>query len=97
MTSFPEIGYVFTFIKQAQGLFCERIIGQGLSGKYQTEQGSFQKDQGQYSPRTVPSYNVLGLAKMSSEEGQKHIYAQEHQLYYYYNDFKGHLEKNHTQ
>ena len=27
--------------------------------------------------------------KMSSEEGQKHIYAQEHQLYYYYNKFKG--------
>ncbi len=26
---------------------------------------------------------------MSSEEGQKHIYAQEHQLYYYYNKFKG--------
>ena len=23
--------------------------------------------------------------KMSSEKGQKHIYAQEHQLYYYYN------------
>ena len=34
---------------------------------------------------------------MSSEEGQKHIYAQEHQLYYYYNNFKGHtvyLSKN---
>ena len=27
--------------------------------------------------------------KMSSEEGQKHIYAQEHQLYYYYNNFEG--------
>ena len=26
---------------------------------------------------------------MSSEEGQKHIYAQEYQLYYYYNNFKG--------
>ena len=25
---------------------------------------------------------------MSSEEGQKHIYAQERQLYYYYNNFK---------
>ena len=29
--------------------------------------------------------------KMSSEEGQKHIYAQEHQLYYYCNNFKGQL------
>ena len=28
---------------------------------------------------------------MSSEEDQKHIYAQGHQLYYYYNDFKGHI------
>ena len=27
---------------------------------------------------------------MSSEEGQKHIYARERQLYYYYNKFKGH-------
>ena len=41
-----------------------------------------------------PTY-VFGLTpsvarvKMSSEEGQKHIYAQEHQLYYYYNNFKG--------
>ena len=25
---------------------------------------------------------------MSSEEGRKHIYAQERQLYYYYNNFK---------
>ena len=25
---------------------------------------------------------------MSSEEGQKQIYAQEHQLYYYYDNFK---------
>ena len=31
---------------------------------------------------------------MSSEEGQKHIYAQEHQLYYYYNNFKGLLTFN---
>ena len=30
--------------------------------------------------------------KMSSERGQKHIYAQEHKLYYYYNNFKGHSE-----
>ena len=28
---------------------------------------------------------------MSSEEGQKHIYAQEHQLYYYYINFKRQL------
>ena len=26
---------------------------------------------------------------MSSEEGQKHIYTQEHKLYYYYINFKG--------
>ena len=32
-------------------------------------------------------------AKMSSEKGQKHIYPQEHQLYYYYNNFRGHSEK----
>ncbi len=25
----------------------------------------------------------------SAAKGQKHIYAQEHQLYYYYNKFKG--------
>ena len=31
---------------------------------------------------------------MSSEKGQKHIYAQEHQLYYYYNNFRGHLKRN---
>ena len=30
---------------------------------------------------------------MSSEEGQKHIYAQEHHLYYYYNNFRGHSQK----
>ena len=30
---------------------------------------------------------------MSSEKGQKHIYAQERQLYYYYNNFRGHSEK----
>ena len=30
---------------------------------------------------------------MSSEKGQKHIYAQEHQLYYYYHNFRGHSEK----
>ena len=28
---------------------------------------------------------------MSSEEGQKHIYAQEHHLYYYYNNFKDYI------
>ena len=35
-------------------------------------------------------------AKMSSEKGQKHIYAQEHQLYYYYNNFRGHSQKEET-
>ena len=30
---------------------------------------------------------------MSSEKGQKHAYAQEHQLYYHYNNCRGHLEK----
>ena len=30
---------------------------------------------------------------MSTEKGQKHIYAQEHQLFDYYNNFRGHLEK----
>ena len=33
----------------------------------------------------------LIVTKMSFEKGQKHIYAQEHQMYYYYNDFKGQL------
>ena len=33
----------------------------------------------------------VARVNMSSEEGQKHIYAQEHQLYYYYNNFKGHI------
>ena len=33
------------------------------------------------------------LRLMSSEKGQKHIYGQEHQLYYYYNNFRGHSEK----
>ena len=36
---------------------------------------------------------ILPRAKMSSEKGQKYIYAQEHQLYYYYNNFKGHSQK----
>ena len=31
----------------------------------------------------------VARVKMSFVEGQKHIYAQEHQLYYYYNNFKG--------
>ena len=30
---------------------------------------------------------------MSSAKGQTHIYAQEHQLYYYYNNFRGHSQK----
>ena len=30
---------------------------------------------------------------MSSKKGQKHIYAQEYQLYYYYNKFRGHSER----
>ncbi len=41
---------------------------------------------------------TVAKVKISSEEGQKHIYAQEHQLYYYYNNFKGQLQhKNNTQ
>ncbi len=38
----------------------------------------------------VVKYNnrVAARVKISSEKGQKHIYAQEHQLYYYYNKFK---------
>ena len=37
---------------------------------------------------------IILIIKMSSEEGQKHIYAQEHRLYYYYNNFKGLLTFN---
>ena len=29
---------------------------------------------------------------MSFDEGQEHIYAEEHQLYYYYNNFRGRLQ-----
>ena len=36
----------------------------------------------------------VARVKMSSEEGQKHIYAQEHQLYCYYNNFKALLTFN---
>ena len=36
---------------------------------------------------------AAGEGKMSSEKGKKPIYAQEHQLYYYYNNFRGHSEK----
>ena len=36
----------------------------------------------------------VARVKMSSEEGQKHIYAQEHQLYYYYYNFKALLTFN---
>ena len=35
-----------------------------------------------------PSVASVARVKMSSEEGQKHIYAQEHQLHYYYINFK---------
>ena len=31
--------------------------------------------------------------KMNSEKGERHIYPQEDQLYYYYNNFWGHSEK----
>ena len=39
--------------------------------------------------------NVIGStqAKMSSETGQKHIYAQEHELYFNYNNSRGHSQK----
>ena len=30
---------------------------------------------------------------MSSDKGQINIYAQEHQLYYYYDNLRGHSEK----
>ena len=40
------------------------------------------------------SYVYTKGIKMTSEEGQKHIYAQEHQLYYYYNNVKGLLTFN---
>ena len=33
----------------------------------------------------------VARVEMSSEEGQKHIYVEEHQLYYYYDNFKGHI------
>ena len=36
------------------------------------------------------------LRVMSSDKSQKHIYTQEHQLYYYYNNFRGHLQKEST-
>ena len=36
----------------------------------------------------------VARVKMSSEEGQKHIYAQELQLCYYYNNFKALLTLN---
>lgn len=32
-------------------------------------------------------------SKMSSEKGQNHIYAQEHQFYCYCNNFRGHFDK----
>ena len=45
---------------------------------------SFGPTQNHFSPS-------VASVKMSTEEGQKHIYAQEHQLYYNYNNFKGHI------
>ena len=33
----------------------------------------------------------IARAKMSAEKGPKHIYAEEHQLYYYYYNFEEHL------
>ena len=33
----------------------------------------------------------VARAKMSAEKGLKHIYAEEHQLYYYYYNFEEHL------
>ena len=33
----------------------------------------------------------VARAKMSTEKGRKHIYALEHQLYYYYYNFEEHL------
>ena len=33
----------------------------------------------------------VARAKMSAEKGPKHIYAEEHQLYYYYYNFEEHL------
>ena len=35
----------------------------------------------------------VARVKMSSEKGQKHIYVQEHQLYYYYNTFRRRLQQ----
>ena len=34
-------------------------------------------------------FAVINMFLARLEKGQKHIYAQEHQLYYYYNKFKG--------
>ncbi len=39
--------------------------------------------------RLILARGPRARVKMNSEKGQKHIYAQEHQLYYYYNKFKG--------
>ena len=35
--------------------------------------------------------NRVDVRSNDSELGQKHIYAQEHQLYYYFNKFKDHI------
>ena len=34
--------------------------------------------------------------KIKAEKGQKHIYAQEHQRYYYYNNSRGRLQQKRT-
>ena len=39
----------------------------------------------------------VAKVKMRAEKGQKHIYAQEHQRYYYYNNFRGRLQQKRLQ
>ncbi len=43
--------------------------------------------------RVIKKITTAARAKMSSEKGQKHIYAKEHQICYYNNIFRGHLER----
>ena len=35
----------------------------------------------------------LDRLRLNFDKSKKHIYAQEHQLYYYYNNFRGHSQK----